>query len=263
MWFWPVNEMIELVSGMPAPQFGDESSLSEGSELVQGSSGSVGCLRVPPGGCRPRFRRFPTLHIRTYVFQRNQRIVFVSLLSSLISTGHRRFDSRHYQIFWEAVSLERGPPSLVSTTEELLGRKKKTFPVWEAENTAVVDPSRWPRGTLYQPKFALTSPTSGGRSVGIVSFRIQATEYVACWGSLSARNLSKNWSHSGGKGLHCGLPDYDSAIYGRSLSWGRLEWSATWWKRTHLRVPAMTPFGACKTEHFLYILFPDNPFRGM
>jgi hypothetical protein len=23
MWFWPVNEMIELVSGMPAPQFED------------------------------------------------------------------------------------------------------------------------------------------------------------------------------------------------------------------------------------------------
>jgi hypothetical protein len=24
MWLWPVNEMIEFVSGMPAPQFGDE-----------------------------------------------------------------------------------------------------------------------------------------------------------------------------------------------------------------------------------------------
>jgi hypothetical protein len=29
------------------------------------------------------------------------------------------FDSRHYQIFWEVVSLERGPLSLVSTPEEL------------------------------------------------------------------------------------------------------------------------------------------------
>jgi hypothetical protein len=28
MWFWPVNEMTELVSGMPAPAFGAESSLS-------------------------------------------------------------------------------------------------------------------------------------------------------------------------------------------------------------------------------------------
>jgi hypothetical protein len=34
-----------------------------------------------------------------------------------------RFDSQHYQIFWEVVGLERGPLSLVSTVEELLGRK--------------------------------------------------------------------------------------------------------------------------------------------
>jgi hypothetical protein len=30
------------------------------------------------------------------------------------------------------------------------------------------DPPRWTRGTLYPNKLALTSPTSGGRSVGIV-----------------------------------------------------------------------------------------------
>jgi hypothetical protein len=36
--------------------------------------------------------------------------------------GHG-FDSRCYQIFWEVVGLERGPYSLVSTTEELLERK--------------------------------------------------------------------------------------------------------------------------------------------
>jgi hypothetical protein len=32
------------------------------------------------------------------------------------------FDFRRYQIFWEIVSMERGPLSLVSTIEELLGR---------------------------------------------------------------------------------------------------------------------------------------------
>jgi hypothetical protein len=32
------------------------------------------------------------------------------------------FDSRRFQIFGEAVGLERGPLSLVRTTEELLGR---------------------------------------------------------------------------------------------------------------------------------------------
>jgi hypothetical protein len=33
------------------------------------------------------------------------------------------FDSRRYQIFCEVVGLERGPLSLVSTIQELLGRK--------------------------------------------------------------------------------------------------------------------------------------------
>jgi hypothetical protein len=33
------------------------------------------------------------------------------------------FDSWHYQIFLEIVGLEQGPLSLVSTIEELLGRK--------------------------------------------------------------------------------------------------------------------------------------------
>jgi hypothetical protein len=38
-------------------------------------------------------------------------------------------------------------------------------------------PSRWPRGTLYPQKLALTSPTSGGRSVVIVCSRTQNTEF--------------------------------------------------------------------------------------
>jgi hypothetical protein len=39
------------------------------------------------------------------------------------------------------------------------------------------DPSRWPRGTLYPQNLALISLTSGGRSVGIVRWRTQATEF--------------------------------------------------------------------------------------
>jgi hypothetical protein len=38
------------------------------------------------------------------------------------------------------------------------------------------DPSRWSRGTLYPQNFAITSLTSGGRSVGIVRSRTQAME---------------------------------------------------------------------------------------
>jgi hypothetical protein len=39
------------------------------------------------------------------------------------------------------------------------------------------DSSCWPRGILYPQKLALTSLTSGGRSVGIVRSRTQATEF--------------------------------------------------------------------------------------
>jgi hypothetical protein len=38
---------------------------------------------------------------------------------------------------------------------------------------------RWPRDTLYPQKLGLTSPTSGGRSVGIVRLRAKATEFIA------------------------------------------------------------------------------------
>jgi hypothetical protein len=39
-------------------------------------------------------------------------------------------------------------------------------------------PSRWLRGTLYPQKLAITSPTSGFRSVGIVRSRTQTMEFV-------------------------------------------------------------------------------------
>jgi hypothetical protein len=39
------------------------------------------------------------------------------------------------------------------------------------------DPLRLPHDTLYPQKLALTSPTSGGRSVGIVRSRTKVTEF--------------------------------------------------------------------------------------
>jgi hypothetical protein len=41
----------------------------------------------------------------------------------------------------------------------------------KSENNGRGDPLRWPRDTLYPLKLALISPTSGGRSVGIVRLR--------------------------------------------------------------------------------------------
>jgi hypothetical protein len=64
------------------------------------------------------------------------------------------------------VGLERGPLSLVKTTEELLGRNSSGSGL-ETREYGRGDSSRWPRATLYpQKKLALTSLTSGGRSVG-------------------------------------------------------------------------------------------------
>jgi hypothetical protein len=60
--------------------------------------------------------------------------------------------------------LERGPLSLVSTTEELLGTKSSGSGL-EDRGYGCRDTSRWPRDTLYPQKSALTSPTSGGSSV--------------------------------------------------------------------------------------------------
>jgi hypothetical protein len=48
----------------------------------------------------------------------------------------------------------------------------------EVEETFKV--ARWPRGTLYQQKLAITSPTSGDRSVSIVRSRTETMEFVYC-----------------------------------------------------------------------------------
>jgi hypothetical protein len=74
------------------------------------------------------------------------------------------------------VGLERGPLSLVSTTEELLGRtssgsglesREYGLGIRHADHVA----------TSARKKLALTSLTSGGRSVGIVRLRTEATEF--------------------------------------------------------------------------------------
>jgi hypothetical protein len=101
--------------------------------------------------------------------------------SSLWSSGHSswlqmqtsEFESRRYQILWEVVGLERGPLSLVSTIEELFGWKS-SGPGLEIREYGRRDKLCWPRDTpLPAEKLALTSPTRGGRSVGIVGFGLR------------------------------------------------------------------------------------------
>jgi hypothetical protein len=74
------------------------------------------------------------------------------------------------------VGLERGPLSLVSTIEELPERKSSGSGL-ENREYGRRDPSHLPRGTLYPQKLALASPTSGGRSVGIVRPQTKANEF--------------------------------------------------------------------------------------
>jgi hypothetical protein len=80
------------------------------------------------------------------------------------------------RFFWEVVGLEWGPLSLVSTTEELFGRNSSGFGLENREYGRGV-PLCWPRDNLFPQKLALTSPTSGGSSSGIVRLRSKDTEF--------------------------------------------------------------------------------------
>jgi hypothetical protein len=77
--------------------------------------------------------------------------------------------------FFEVFGLERGPLSLVSTIEELLEKKKSSGSGLEIQEYSRRDPLRRPRDIPLsaekkkkEKKLGLNSPTSGGRSVGIV-----------------------------------------------------------------------------------------------
>jgi hypothetical protein len=61
----------------------------------------------------------------------------------------------------------------VSTTEELLGNSSSL----ENREYGLEDPFLLPHDNLHQQKLALTSPTSGGRSVSIVRSRTKVTEF--------------------------------------------------------------------------------------
>jgi hypothetical protein len=104
-----------------------------------------------------------------------------------------RFDSRRYKIFWEVVGLERGPLSLISTIEELLERKIGGSGL-ENRYYGCGDLLCWQNN-----KLALTSPTGGGSSVGIVHSQTEGMEIVlfCCLFPPFSRT---NWAN-----IHCWL----------------------------------------------------------
>jgi hypothetical protein len=74
------------------------------------------------------------------------------------------------------VDLERDPLGLLGTIDELLEWKSGGSGL-EIREYGRRDPSRWPHGNLYPQQLALSSPTSGVRSVCIVRSRTQTMEF--------------------------------------------------------------------------------------
>jgi hypothetical protein len=115
--------------------------------------------------------------------------------SSWLQIRRSGLDSRRYHILWEAVGLERGPLSLVSTIDDLLGRKSSGSGLESREygrrgrHAAHVAPS-------ISKKLTLALPTSGGGSVGIVRSRTQATPFSSYFQhlhNLTAYVVCKEW----------------------------------------------------------------------
>jgi hypothetical protein len=75
--------------------------------------------------------------------------------------------------FWEVVGLEQGPLNFVSIHEELSEWKSRAL-VWKIEINGYEDPLRYHTMPFYPQKLALTSPTRGGRSAGIVRLQTKS-----------------------------------------------------------------------------------------
>jgi hypothetical protein len=69
--------------------------------------------------------------------------------------------------------------------------KESSAPVYKTEINGRGDSLRWPRDTLYRLKLALTSPTSGGRSVGIVRWQTKAPVFFQSHSHWKSRGI---WS---------------------------------------------------------------------
>jgi hypothetical protein len=115
----------------------------------------------------------------------------------------------------KVVGLERGPLSLVSTTEKLLDRKVAAT-VYKIENTAVGIRHADHVAPSICKKLAIASPTSGGRSLGIIRSRTQTMEF-----SFSLVNNINGFS-----GLFFKIQFFNSV----DSRWGSLDRRSACWK---------------------------------
>jgi hypothetical protein len=63
--------------------------------------------------------------------------------------------------------------------------EKVAAPVQKTEINGRANSLRWPRNTLSPQKLALTSPTSGGSSIGIVRLRTKSKEFSFFYGNYT------------------------------------------------------------------------------
>jgi hypothetical protein len=117
-----------------------------------------------------------TVPLRLKPSSSNNYILWPPLLSSeqasRLQIQRSGFHSRRYQILWELVGLEQGALNLVSTTEELLGKDSSVFGLENREYCVGI------RCTNHAtPSIRRASPTSDGRSVGVVRSRTKAREF--------------------------------------------------------------------------------------
>jgi hypothetical protein len=94
--------------------------------------------------------------------------------SSWLQIRRPGFDSRHYEKNNSGSGTGSTQPREYNWGATWL---KSSGSCLENREYCRRDPSRRPRGTLYPHKLAITSPTSGGHSVGIVRSRTQTMEF--------------------------------------------------------------------------------------
>jgi hypothetical protein len=97
--------------------------------------------------------------------------------SSCLQIQRSWFDSRALPDFLRNSGFGTGSTQPREYNWGASWKKKSSGSGLESRDYGLRDASRWPRGTLYPQRLTVTSPTSGGRSVGVVCSRTQAREF--------------------------------------------------------------------------------------